>query len=81
MSEASKRFQHQASKKGVHLGSRIICGSSQEPIKFDGLLHVPVYSQPSHNRLQKTREAAKLSNIRSLTVQCKSLFENDFILN
>ena len=36
MSEASKSFQHQASKKGVHVGSRIICGPFYDPFHFSG---------------------------------------------
>ena len=37
MSEASKSFQHQARKKGVHVGSRIICGPFYDPFHLEVL--------------------------------------------
>ena len=46
MSEANKSCQHQASKKGVHVGSRIICGPFYDPfhleVLWSGLICVTV---------------------------------------
>ena len=38
MSEANKSFQHQANTKGVHLGSRIICGPFKPSFPFWGVV-------------------------------------------